>query len=101
MVRWLLKDGTEIHRIVLHQVYDYETNLPVFENGEPVFRLSGPLALIVEEAKRASSSTPQSRNLHEIHGTQVDKVHEYGTGPPALANKFGDDPDEIIVTIED
>jgi hypothetical protein len=29
-----------------------DTTGTVFENGEPVFGLSGPLALIVKEAKR-------------------------------------------------
>ena len=78
-----------------------DTTGTVFENGEPVFGLSGQLALIVEEAKRASSSDPHSQNLPEMHGTQFDQVHEYEIGLPAPPNKLGDDHDDIIVTIEE
>jgi hypothetical protein len=32
-IRYVLKDGTEIHRIELQPAHDYETGLPIFESA--------------------------------------------------------------------
>jgi hypothetical protein len=32
-IRYVLKEGTEIHRIELQPAHDYETGLPIFENS--------------------------------------------------------------------
>jgi hypothetical protein len=37
LIRYVLKDWTEIHRVALEPIYDGETNLPIFENGKQLF----------------------------------------------------------------
>ena len=37
VIRGVLKDGTEILRISLPQIYDYNAGEPILQNGKPVF----------------------------------------------------------------
>jgi hypothetical protein len=57
VIRYVLKDGTEVHRLVLHPVYDCRTNLPIFEQGKQAFEGPYNTRMLLEPPKTILSET--------------------------------------------
>jgi hypothetical protein len=98
-IRYVLKDGTELHRIELQPVHDDDTGLPIFENGKQL--KAGPTGKLgFFEPSRGDTDTWRKavsafRSWNDPESKPIDG--SMGQSQP----RYNDLPEEIIVEIED
>jgi hypothetical protein len=98
-IRYVLKDGTELHRIELQPVHDDDTGLPIFENGKQL--KAGPTGKLgFFEPSRDDTDTWRKavsafRSWNGSDSKPIDG--SMGQSQP----QYNDLPEEIIVEIED